>query len=206
MGRIDSESESESFVAHSSRASGFDASEDGTRRAVPLVPVAYRTTGNNGCYETGDITHALNTATDPNQHVLAFKPGQSEAAGGVFVTDNYAPTLQSQNNGSTAVPAVAFDPRGREGGAQFEGPHDTANIRAAPGGSSRSYVSQTWAVRRLTPTEYERLQGFPDSYTSLADSAKPQADGPRYKQLGNSMAVNVMRWIGRRIQREDMFS
>lgn len=204
MGRIDSESES--FVAHSSRASGFDASEDGTRRAVPLVPVAYRTTGNNGCYETGDITHALNTATDPNQHVLAFKPGQSEAAGGVFVTDNYAPTLQSQNNGSTAVPAVAFDPRGREGGAQFEGPHDTANIRAASGGSSRSYVSQTWAVRRLTPTECERLQGFPDSYTSLADSAKPQADGPRYKQLGNSMAVNVMRWIGRRIQREDMFS
>lgn len=52
--------------------------------------------------------------------------------------------------------------RGREGGAQLEGPHDTANIRAASGGSSRSYVA-TSAVRRLTPRECERLQGFPDT-------------------------------------------
>lgn len=50
-------------------------------------------------------------------------------------------------------------------------------------------------VRRLTPLECERLQGFPDFYTVI-DGA---ADGPRYKALGNSMAVNVMRHIGRRI-------
>ena len=58
-----------------------------------------------------------------------------------------------------------------------------------------------WAVRRLTPTECERLQGFPDGYTDITRrNGKPAADGPRYKALGNSMACNVMRWIGQRIQ------
>ena len=95
--------------------------------------------------------------------------------------------------------AVAYDLRGREGGAQFEGPHDTANIRAASGGSSKSYVAAS-AVRRLTPRECERLQGFPDDYTLIPWRGKSAPDGPRYKALGNSMAVNVMRWIGQRIE------
>ena len=55
------------------------------------------------------------------------------------------------------------------------------------------------SVRRLTPRECERLQGFPDDYTLVQHRGKPAADGPRYKALGNSMAVPVMRWIGRRI-------
>ena len=55
------------------------------------------------------------------------------------------------------------------------------------------------AVRRLTPRECERLQGFPDDYTLISHRGKPAADGPRYKALGNSMAVPVMRWIGERI-------
>lgn len=55
-------------------------------------------------------------------------------------------------------------------------------------------------VRRLTPTECERLQGFPDGYTDIPWKGKANApDGPRYKALGNSMAVPVMRWIGERI-------
>lgn len=94
---------------------------------------------------------------------------------------------------------IAFDLRGREGGAQFEGPHDTANIRASSGDSSRSYVAHHYAVRRLTPRECERLQGFPDDWTLVRHNGKPAADGPRYKALGNSMAVPVMRWIGERI-------
>jgi DNA (cytosine-5)-methyltransferase 1 len=53
------------------------------------------------------------------------------------------------------------------------------------------------AVRRLTPLECERLQGFPDGYTAIPGAA----DGPRYRALGNSMAVPVMRWIGERIAR-----
>jgi DNA (cytosine-5)-methyltransferase 1 len=55
------------------------------------------------------------------------------------------------------------------------------------------------AVRRLTPRECERLQGFPDDYTLIPYRGKHAADGPRYKALGNSMAVPVMRWIGERI-------
>jgi DNA (cytosine-5)-methyltransferase 1 len=55
------------------------------------------------------------------------------------------------------------------------------------------------AVRRLTPRECERLQGFPDDYTLIQYRGKPAADGPRYKALGNSMAVPVMRWILSRI-------
>lgn len=55
-------------------------------------------------------------------------------------------------------------------------------------------------VRRLTPRECERLQGFPDDYTLVTPKT---ADGPRYKALGNSMAVPVMRWIGERIAMVD---
>ena len=56
------------------------------------------------------------------------------------------------------------------------------------------------AVRRLTPRECERLQGFPDDWTLVERAnGKLAADGPRYKALGNSMAVPVMRWIGERI-------
>ncbi len=61
-------------------------------------------------------------------------------------------------------------------------------------------VVQTMQVRRLTPVECERLQGFPDNYTQVSYRNKPAADGPRYKALGNSMAVPVIRWIGQRIQ------
>jgi len=62
---------------------------------------------------------------------------------------------------------------------------------------STTYIKQNMAVRRLTPIECERLQGFPDNYTRISE--KP-ADGPRYKALGNSWAVPNVRWIGQRIQ------
>jgi len=58
---------------------------------------------------------------------------------------------------------------------------------------------QASCVRRLTPRECERLQGFPDDWTLVPYRRKPAADGPRYKALGNSFAVPVVRWIGERI-------
>jgi DNA (cytosine-5)-methyltransferase 1 len=64
-------------------------------------------------------------------------------------------------------------------------------------------VAEELSVRRLTPTECERLQGFPDGFTQIPYRNKPAdkcPDGPRYKALGNSMAVPVMRWIGERIK------
>lgn len=60
-------------------------------------------------------------------------------------------------------------------------------------------VQTATAVRRLMPVECERLQGFPDGYTAITYRGKPAADGPRYKALGNSWAVNCARWIGMRI-------
>ena len=69
-------------------------------------------------------------------------------------------------------------------------------------GGGQVAVAQPWMhVRRLTPTECERLQGFPDGYTNIPWRKKDESpDGPRYKALGNSMAVPVMAWIGRRIE------
>jgi len=67
-------------------------------------------------------------------------------------------------------------------------------------------VAQAMIVRRLTPRESERLQGFPDDYTLIPWRKKPAEDcpdGPRYRALGNSMAVNCMEWIGQRIAEID---
>jgi DNA (cytosine-5)-methyltransferase 1 len=61
-------------------------------------------------------------------------------------------------------------------------------------------VMHSMAVRRLTPVECERLQGFPDNYTNIPWRKKDESpDGPRYKALGNSWAVPVVAWIGQRI-------
>ena len=73
-------------------------------------------------------------------------------------------------------------------------------------GLGPNLIGQSMAVRRLTPRECERLQGFPDDYTLITYRGKPAADGPRYKALGNSMAVPCMSWIGRRIQQVDDIS
>ena len=182
---------------------------------------AYRTSGNCGAWPTGDRVDAMTTGTDPNSHVVAFSAKDHGADAGPLSPTLRAGGFSNSHANDGVMPAVAFDLRGREGGAQFEGPHDTANMRAASGGSSRSYVAHT-AVRRLTPRECERLQGFPDDYTRIPRRLYKQrkitktrpadlwerveggwmlmaADGPRYKALGNSMAVPVMAWIGQRI-------
>ena len=76
------------------------------------------------------------------------------------------------------------------------------DVIALSGMEQASYVQEGLSVRRLTPIECERLQGFPDRFTQIPYRNKPSEkcpDGPRYKALGNSMAVPVMRWIGERI-------
>ena len=79
------------------------------------------------------------------------------------------------------------------------------SLKVAGGKPGQGYpaVMLGLSVRRLTPKECERLQGFPDDYTNVIYRNKPAADGPRYKSLGNSMAVPVMRWILRRIDMVD---
>jgi len=75
--------------------------------------------------------------------------------------------------------------------------HCGASTRSSQG---RNVAMQAMSVRRLTPRECERLQGFPDDFTAIAYRGKPAADGPRYRALGNSMAVPVVRWILGRIE------
>ncbi|NBW19797.1 MAG: DNA (cytosine-5-)-methyltransferase [Caulobacteraceae bacterium] len=72
----------------------------------------------------------------------------------------------------------------------------SGDVSPSLGSSMYAGVHTQMAVRRLTPVECERLQGFPDNYTNIRADCP---DGPRYKALGNSMAVPVMRWIGERI-------
>jgi len=106
------------------------------------------------------------------------------------------------------VPMIAFDCKA-SGQAGF-GVGDIASTMRSMGhsnshqnGGGHLAVHTGAAVRRLTPRECERLQGFPDDYTLINVRGKPAADGPRYKALGNSMAVPVMHWIGKRIQLVD---
>jgi|SRR5579871_3653229 len=173
-------------------------------RGTPLVPIAF-SAKDHGADAMENVSPTLRAGghneSHPNAGVMpaiAFAENQR----GELVTSDIMGSLKvGGGKPGQGYPAVAFDMRGREGGAQFEGPHDTANIRASSGGSSKSYVAQQWAVRRLTPGECERLQGFPDGYTDVPYGRRNWTpDGPRYKALGNSMAVNCMRWLGRRIQ------
>lgn len=152
---------------------------------------------------TGEISHCLNAGGMGRQdyesetliaHTVAFHASPNC---GAWETGERIDALTTSTDKTQHV--VAFDLRGREGGAQFEGPHETANIRAASGGSSRSYVAERWAVRRLTPVECERLQGAPDGWTDIPRGGKECPDGPRYAALGNSWAVPVVRWIGERL-------
>jgi len=77
----------------------------------------------------------------------------------------------------------------------------TLTKQSPTGGGQPQCVSVAMQVRRLTPVECERLQGFPDDYTNIPWRKKDEApDGPRYKALGNSMAVPCMKWIGQRIK------
>jgi DNA (cytosine-5)-methyltransferase 1 len=94
----------------------------------------------------------------------------------VFVDNIVAPTLTASNDPSRSPQST-------------EVTNQVAAVYAA-----------SMAVRRLTPMECERLQGFPDTYTDIKPNGKDTPDGPRYKALGNSMAVPVMAWIGKRIQ------
>lgn len=154
--------EVETFVAHALRGEGFDASEDGTGRGTPIVPVFAQETAatlTRGADSSGKGGYAGRRQED-DVNIVAFdwyaSPSQS-----LPIDEGVCPPLKT-----TMQPAM----------------------------------QSGWAVRRLMPIECERLQGFPDNFTNVPWRGKDHSpDGPRYKALGNSMAVNAMRWIGQRI-------
>ena len=130
----------------------------------------------------------------------------------VCVTGDITHTLKadgfdgSEDGTGRGQPIVSVALRGREGGATAELGDDVAGtLRASTGGGDKPHALISSAVRRLTPTECERLQGFKDDYTLIPWRGKPASecpDGPRYKAIGNSKAVPVVRWIGQRIKIE----
>lgn len=187
--------DSDTFVAHSLRADGFDASEDGTKRGTPLVPVgvdlqntALRTDG-----MAGTICGEGQASGNRAESVLcaAFDPVNVTSQANRTRVEPGRPchTLHE------GAPAVCFhatqDP--------ISGEVSPAIGQGNAHGCGSIGVQQAMAVRRLTPRECERLQGAPDDWTLVTVRGKPAADGGRYKAIGNSMAVPCMGWIGRRI-------
>jgi DNA (cytosine-5)-methyltransferase 1 len=159
---------------------------------------------------------------------IAFEPGKLKRLGYGYAPAGLAPTLRAgagDNQLAIAQPTVLMDQGGSVMSVLEDGTVGTlrrethghepvvmAPTLTASNDPSRSPQSTevtnqvaavhaaSMAVRRLTPVECERLQGFPDNYTNITWRKQPESpDGPRYKALGNSMAVPVMAWIGRRI-------
>lgn len=203
--------ETETFVTHALRGECFDASEDGTGRGTPLVPTLYsimpQNSGKDYKARLVEVSQPImaggpvggNQGGDYILHPIAF----SAKDHGADASQEVSPTLRAggfdkihANSGNWM--AVAFQ-EAQTGCREY----DTAGTLRSNGPGHDpvgTRVREGMAVRRLTPRECERLQGFPDDYTLIPYKGKPAADGPRYKALGNSMAVPVMSWIGKRIQ------
>jgi site-specific DNA-cytosine methylase len=155
----------------------------------------------------GEPNDPMFTLQGSKQHAIAFSSKDHGADAGEI-----APTLRgmghdaSHANGGGQV-AVAFDTtqitsKDNRCNPQIgDACHPLASGAHPPAIAFKP--STRSAIRRLTPRECERLQGFPDDYTLVSYRGKPAADGPRYKALGNSMAVPCIRWILMRIEAVD---
>ena len=184
---------------------------------TPLVQQTFRksrraqSTEDFETWVSDDVTNTLNCfdVGDVRSTDLVVQAFNHQSGGDMRGIDP-RPTAQLQRQQQTAVmiPAHTFKIRGLghytgtnggvakpgTGGSGYMGQDEKAYTIAT---SQDQHLMQGMAVRRLTPTECERLQGFPDGWTDILPTTP---DGPRYKAIGNSMAVPVMRWIGSRIQ------
>ena len=142
-----------------------------------------------------DVCHAIGTGSGRGCATAAVAWGISNQPTPKFAQE-VCPSLDAKTTGGGRMEAVAFDTYNQD-----LNPHVTHSLRDGNSEGTPALL-QAMQVRRLTPTECERLQGFPDGYTNIPWRGKPESpDGPRYKALGNSWAVPVVRWIGRRINR-----
>ena len=150
---------------------------------------------------TGDVSHALTAeghdasedGSGRGAPIVAFDWYASASPG--MPIEEFAPPLKT-----TMQPAVAF--QSSQSGVRIDDVH--ATLDSNNGSRRHSGALYGSAVRRLTPRECERLQGFPDDYTLIPWRGKPAdqcPDGPRYKALGNSWAVPKFAWLGKRIMR-----
>jgi DNA (cytosine-5)-methyltransferase 1 len=161
-------------------------------------------------FDTTQITSPQNRSNpkpgDPCHTLAKGSHAPAIAFGG-----DIARTLSRRHDGSPCadrgpdVVAVAFTCSDQSNAPGWERPYAPTLNAQVPNDTSniQTGVRIGSAVRRLTPRECERLQGFPDDFTLVQHRGKPAADGPRYKALGNSMAVPCMAWIGQRIAAVD---
>lgn len=176
----------------------------GVRRDTPPCREAQKNTARTieagfgrGC-QTGqttfDIMHASYVPEIVSQAISAkWSKGTSGPPGNEY--HNFVVTPSAGNSLSSREAILAFH------GSQDPCVLGDVTHPCGRNGGRETCVMQGSCVRRLTPRECERLQGFPDDYTAIVYRGKPAADSPRYKALGNSMAVPVMHWIGKRIIR-----
>lgn len=205
----DHESREGLLVAHALRGEGFDASEDGTGRGTPIVPVvaASLTRGAESAGKGGYAGRRQEDDSNLVAHAIqagALRENPTSGPDGVGVQEGIAYTVEAR----AEVQAVAWSIMPQNSGKDYKARAVEVAQPVMAGGpvggnQGGDYIQEAWAVRRLTPRECERLQGFPDDFTAIPYRGKPAADGPRYKALGNSMAVNVMRVIGARIAMVD---
>lgn len=203
MNRIDAESETllPTLTSNGDAHSGF-RDEHGL---IAFDTTQITSKANRSNPRAGDPCHTLVAGGDPPCITLAIR-GRGGESTLEARDDGTANAILTPNGGrgGIEVGAVAYpllevgartgtstdDPRAGIGIGDEDDPMFTLQSGKQHG------VGTQMAVRRLTPTECERLQGFPDGYTVIAG----RADGPRYRALGNSMAVPVMRWLLMRIK------
>jgi hypothetical protein len=190
-------------IAHTLKGEGFDAGEDGTGRGTPIVPV--QTFSGNA---ESDVAATLETTRHDYSradsfNVVAFNwqngGGYGKANDGLGISIDHTPP-QSRSQ----VAAVAFT-QNQQGEVRTDDVVGALTSGGVKPGQGCPAAMQGMAVRRLTPEECESLQGFPRGFTQIPYRKKPAhqcPDGPRYKALGNSMAVPVMRWLGERIHQQ----
>lgn len=188
------------MVTHSLRAEGFDASEDGTGRGTPIIPIAFDWQSGGDC-RMNLREDCANSLQRSQTLAIAFDTTQVTSSEN-FSNPKPGDPCHPLASGAHA-PAIAFQERGRVGGRNVETQEDVSYSLNAPNGGGRrqelNVATPTMQVRRLTPRECERLQGFPDDHTLIPFRGKPASDSVRYRAIGNSMCVNVMAWIGHRI-------
>ncbi len=172
--------------------------------STPLVPVAYRTSGNSGVMEQGNRTAALNCGSDPTQNIILtpFDTTQLTSPG------NYSNPQPGQPCHPLAAgahsPAVAFAIQERavsenpDNGPQGIGWKEEVAFTIESRHHQQA-AAYGMAVRRLTPRECERLQGFEDDWTRYSHDGKKISDSARYRMLGNAVTRTVGELIGRRI-------
>lgn len=173
-------------VAGSLGASGRGVARKGESRGQDPLVVASALPASAGHHG-----HSIPRGDGADNLIVSNAEG---ATGNPFLTSS---NIGKQVNNQTPLVAQV---QWSSGGGQTE--NDTAQALRAGAEHNYQFVRTGYTVRRLTPRECERLQGFPDDWTRIPWRGKPAEDcpdGPRYKAIGNSMAVPVIRWIGRRI-------